>query len=532
MFDNFRIANRFVAVLIAYWISFMAVAISSYWGLTSARQSLQDVHEHGMVPSVQASDSMDKIVQNRLQVLLAFQHAPGSPLASIHDHPTVLHTDAIAKNRVEANQLFESMAVSMRTPEEKDLLEKAKIARTAWREKLDTAIKAIAAEDFSPGTMTAFLAAGRQEGEAAIQALKAIRDYKVKAADAATQEAERRYQFALLVFILAAAIGGGPATFMTVLLMGRMRSGFGYADSTAAAIASGDLSHSVTITGKDEIGHLLIQMHNMRESLHRVISRVRNGSDAIDSAAREVASGTLDLSNRTEQQASSLEKTASATEQLASTVQHNAENAAQANQLATSASEVAVRGGAVVAQVVQTMDDINTSSRKIMDIIGVIDGIAFQTNILALNAAVEAARAGEQGRGFAVVASEVRALAGRSAEAAKEIKSLIDDSVTKVGRGTEQVAQAGTTMEEIVLGIRRVADIVGEIASASREQSAGIAEINQAVVQLDGVTQQNAALVEETSAASSALQEQASQLASIAASFQLGAAQDAPRLLN
>jgi methyl-accepting chemotaxis protein len=262
-------------------------------------------------------------------------------------------------------------------------------------------------------------------------------------------------------------------------------------------------------------------MSTMRDNLHHVISQVRSGSDAIASAAGEVASGTLDLSNRTEQQAGSLEKTASASEELSSTVQHNADSAAQANQLAHAASALATRGGVVVSQVVDTMDAINTSSRKIVDIIAVIDGIAFQTNILALNAAVEAARAGEQGRGFAVVAAEVRSLAQRSATAAKEIKGLIDDSVDKVGRGTEQVAQAGNTMQEIVSGIQRVADIVGEIASASREQSAGIAEINQAVSQLDSVTQQNAALVEETSAASAALQEQASQLATVAASFQL-----------
>ena len=234
-----------------------------------------------------------------------------------------------------------------------------------------------------------------------------------------------------------------------------------------------------------------------------------------------MASGTLDLSNRTEQQAGSLEKTASASEELSSTVQHNANNAAQANQLASSASALANRGGVVVTQVVETMDAINISSRKIVVIIAVINGIAFQTNILALNAAVEAARAGEQGRGFAVVAAEVRSLAQRSATAAKEIKRLIDDSVDTVGRGTEQVAQAGNTMQEIVSGIQRVADIVGEIASASKEQSAGIAEINQLVSQLDGLTQQTAALVEETSAASAALQEQADQLATVAASFQL-----------
>jgi methyl-accepting chemotaxis protein len=524
MFDNFRITQRFVAVLITYWISFMSVALVSYWGLSSARDSLKTVHEKAMVSSLKLSDSVDKIVQSRLQILLAFQHAPGGPLASIHDHPVGAHTDSIAKMRTDANQLFDAITVSSGNPEEQALLNTAKQTRAAWHDRLEQAIKSIATGDFSPATMAAFLQAGRTEGEAAIKSMRDLRDMQVKMAELASNEAESRYRLAIGVFLVAAIVGGVPSSFMTFLLMGRMRSGFGQADQTATSIASGDLSRAVPHSGRDEIGHLLTQMSTMRDNLHHVITQVRSGSDAIASAAAEVASGTLDLSNRTEQQAGSLEKTASASEQLSSTVQHNADSAAQANQLANSASALATRGGTVVSQVVETMDAINTSSRKIVDIIAVIDGIAFQTNILALNAAVEAARAGEQGRGFAVVAAEVRSLAQRSATAAKEIKGLIDDSVDKVGRGTEQVAQAGSTMQEIVSGIQRVADIVGEIASASREQSAGIAEINLAVSQLDGVTQQNAALVEETSAASAALQEQARQLAQLAGSFQLEAA--------
>jgi methyl-accepting chemotaxis protein len=367
------------------------------------------------------------------------------------------------------------------------------------------------------------LQAGRTEGEASMKALATYRDYQVKQANNEYLAAESRFHNAVVVFVLAVVLGGLPAMVMTFMLLARLRQGFRLADEAASAIAGGDLSQVVPHAGTDEIGHLLGQMESMRTSLHQVISQVSSGSDAIASAANQVAVGTQDLSNRTENQASSLEQTAAASEQLASTVQNNADNAHQANQLATTASDVASRGGAVVAQVVSTMEAINTSSRKIVDIISVIDGIAFQTNILALNAAVEAARAGEQGRGFAVVASEVRSLAGRSAEAAREIKTLITDSVEKVGVGTEQVAQAGATMQEIVTGIRHVADIVGEIASASREQSTGIAQINQAVSQLDGVTQQNAALVEETSAASSALQGQAQELAKLAASFKLGA---------
>ena len=521
MLDKIRITQRFFVVLAIFSIGFLVVMAVSLWGLMSARDSLKTMHEDSIQHVLRAGSATEKIVQNRMQVLLAFQHAPDGPLASIHTHPTSTHTDAIDANKAEISRLYKLMEDAAVDPEEKAVWDSTKTARAAWLEKLDAASTAIKAGDFSPATMAAFLKAGREEGEAAMKAMGVFRDYQIKqAADAATV-AESHFSNAMVIFGLVIVLGGIPAVGMTLALMARLRSGFKLASESATAIAGGDLSHAVPQSGIDEIGRLLSQMEKMRGSLHRVISQVRQGSDSIASASSEVATGTQDLSNRTEQQASSLEKTASASEELASTVQNNAENAAQASQLAASASDVASRGGDVVSQVVGTMDAINTSSRKIVDIIGVIDGIAFQTNILALNAAVEAARAGEQGRGFAVVASEVRSLAQRSAEAAKEIKTLISDSVEKVGVGTQQVAQAGSTMQEIVTGIKRVADIVGEIASASREQSAGIAQINQSVTQLDGVTQQNAALVEETSAASNALQEQARELASLAASFQL-----------
>ncbi|MCI1016131.1 MCP four helix bundle domain-containing protein [Herbaspirillum sp. C7C2] len=298
--------------------------------------------------------------------------------------------------------------------------------------------------------------------------------------------------------------------------------------NVASAVAQGDLTVQIADTSKDETGMLLASLKTMNQNLHRIVSEVRTGTDTINTASSEIATGNLDLSSRTEEQAGALEETASAMEELTSTVKQNADNARQANQLAATASEVAVQGGSVVGQVVQTMGEINDASRKIVDIISVIDGIAFQTNILALNAAVEAARAGEQGRGFAVVASEVRTLAQRSASAAKEIKALIDDSVARVDNGSRLVEQAGSTMSEVVASVRRVTDVVAEISAASHEQSDGIEQINQAIVQMDEVTQQNAALVEQAAAAAQSLQEQSVRLSETVGVFKLSS-NDAPR---
>ncbi|ANY15990.1 methyl-accepting chemotaxis protein [Bordetella pseudohinzii] len=288
-------------------------------------------------------------------------------------------------------------------------------------------------------------------------------------------------------------------------------------------IASGDLTGRVEARSANEIGQLFAALKRMQESLTRTVSSVRRGVDEIHVGAREIAAGNTDLSSRTEEQAASLEETAASMEQLASTVKQNADNARQANQLAASASDVAERGGAVVSEVVQTMEGISASSRKISEIVSVIDGIAFQTNILALNAAVEAARAGEQGKGFAVVAGEVRSLAQRSAQAAKEIKTLIEDSVGKVAAGSQQVGRAGATMQEIVASVKRVTDIMGEIAAASQEQSSGIEQVNRAVTQMDEVTQQNAALVEEAAAAAGSMQDQSQRLAEAVAVFKIQA---------
>lgn len=294
-----------------------------------------------------------------------------------------------------------------------------------------------------------------------------------------------------------------------------------YAVSVARTVASGDLRNKIQSSSNDETGQLLHALRDMNDGLVKSVSQVRTGIDTIATASSQIAAGNLDLSSRTEEQASSLEETASSMEELTSTVKQNADNARQANQLAVSASGVAEKGGAVVSRVVDTMEDINASAKKIVDIIGVIDGIAFQTNILALNAAVEAARAGEQGRGFAVVASEVRNLAQRSAAAAKEIKTLIGDSVDKVELGSKLVEEAGVTMDEVVQSVRHVTDIMSEIMAASQEQSAGIEQVNQAIGQMDQVTQQNAALVEEAAAAAESLNEQAAKLAEAVSVFKL-----------
>ena len=287
-------------------------------------------------------------------------------------------------------------------------------------------------------------------------------------------------------------------------------------------IASGDLSETIEVTSHNEIGRLFAGIKRMQESMASMVTAVRSSTESIDTGAREIAMGNTDLSQRTEQQAASLQQTAQSMEQLTGTVRQNAENARQASQLAVNASDIATRGGDVVSQVVTTMQDIATSSSKVVDIIGVIEGIAFQTNILALNAAVEAARAGEQGRGFAVVAGEVRSLAQRSASAAKEIKELIGDSADKVQSGSTLVGRAGTTMDEIVQAVRRVTDIMGEISAASEEQSGGIEQVNRAVVQMDEVTQQNAALVEEAAAAAGSLEDQTRQLQAVLSGWKVG----------
>ena len=357
--------------------------------------------------------------------------------------------------------------------------------------------------------------------DAAILVINEIVNYEKAQAGAAATDAKHQYTvantFMLVLGCVAIVLGSVIAFFTTRSIVKPLQ----YAVKAAEAVAAGDLTTAIEVRTKDEMGQLMRAFKHMNDSLNGIVAEVRRGTDSITTASGEIASGNLDLSARTEQQAGALEETASSMEELTSTVKQNADNARQANVLAGSASEVAVKGGQVVSQVVDTMGAINASARKIVDIIGVIDGIAFQTNILALNAAVEAARAGEQGRGFAVVATEVRNLAQRSAAAAKEIKVLIGDSVAAVETGSKLVDEAGSTMEDIVASVARVTDIMSEISAASHEQEAGIEQINQAIGEMDSVTQQNAALVEEAAAAATSLREQAGQLAQAVSIFKL-----------
>ena len=433
----------------------------------------------------------------------------------------VVFKDVIADSVTKGSETIKKVEALLVTDEEKAVFKDIVAKRAKYQAGKDLVSKAKAgggaeaARAFDETFMPA--AKAYEAGVLSLLSLerRAI-DEMSHAIDAAN---ERSLQMGVLLTVLTLMAGACFAFFTSRSIVRPLRRAL----EVAETVASGDLTSRIEVTSTDETGQLMQALRGMNDSLAKVVGEVRQGTDTIATASSEIASGNQDLSSRTEEQASSLEQTAASMEELTSTVKQNADNARQANQLAVSASEVAMRGGTVVGQVVDTMSAINTSSRKIVDIISVIDGIAFQTNILALNAAVEAARAGEQGRGFAVVASEVRSLAQRSAAAAKEIKSLIDDSVSKVEAGSHQVAEAGQTMDEIVASVRRVTDIMGEISSASDEQTQGIEQINQAVTQMDQVTQQNAALVEEAAAAAASLQEQAGSLSQVVGVFKLNA---------
>jgi methyl-accepting chemotaxis protein len=424
-------------------------------------------------------------------------------------------------------------------PEEQKLFEavnKNRDAYTSARDKLMAAKRAGNPDEATRIFDTDFA----QISPRYIASLQAFLDYQRKEIDKTAEAIEESSNKSTTLLLWLGGITLLLGALFARTLTRSITKPLSEAVDMAESVAGGDLTRHIEVTRTDETGQLLMALKHMNDSLVQIVGDVRTGTQTIATASSEIASGNLDLSSRTEEQASSLEQTAASMEELTSTVKQNADNARQANQLAISASEVAVKGGMVVSEVVDTMGSINSSAKKIVDIIGVIDSIAFQTNILALNAAVEAARAGEQGRGFAVVASEVRSLAQRSAAAAKEIKALIDDSVHKVDAGAKLVDQAGVTMHEIVESVKRVTDIMGEITAASQEQTSGIEQVNKAITQMDHVTQQNAALVEEAAAASEAMQQQAANLAQAISVFKLDGddqsvqviAQAAPRYVN
>ena len=389
---------------------------------------------------------------------------------------------------------------------------------------------ALVNEDKKENAMVKFMFSMRPQQTKYFEQLDRFTSYQnaimVEAGEAAAAVSKRTQLLILLLAVGASLISVAVALFATRSITGPLNE----AVDIARRVADGDLTSVIDIGSSDETGQMMQALKHMNSSLTNIVAEVRAGTESIEVVSSQIANGNLDLSNRTEQQAGLLGETAGAMRQLTGTVQQNADNARQANQLAAQASEVALRGGSVVSHVIDTMGSITASSKKIVDIIGVIDGIAFQTNILALNAAVEAARAGEQGRGFAVVASEVRNLAQRSATAAKEIKTLIGNSVDKVREGSTLVEQAGVTMEEVVASVRRVADIVGEITAASQEQSMDIASVNYTILEMDETTQQNAALVEEAAAAAATMQDQAAKLARVVSVFKLNPQAASPSL--
>jgi len=512
---DWTIKQRLYALSLTCLAFIVVVAVTGYLAVKDLSHAKDEIALNGSA------------LKDQLQADMAHDALRGDVLASLL---AGAKKDAGAREDVKKalKAHVESFQEALKGLQEAPLNDKIKQAVEKVRPTMDAYLKAAqdtvdlafsdveAAHARFPEFMKAF---GNLEKE--MEALSDFIEENTKETTAAGQASASKSQLVILVVSAVAVLFGLLAAFATVrALLNRLGGELAYACDVVQRIAAGELTTPVS-TRKGDSTSLLAGMSRMQGSLHEAVTAIRGSTDQITTASKQIAAGNADLSQRTEEQASSLEETASSMEQLASTVRQNTENAKQANQLAAGASAVAVKGGEVVSQVVGTMDAINESSKKIVDIISVIDGIAFQTNILALNAAVEAARAGEQGRGFAVVASEVRSLAQRSAAAAKEIKELIGDSVHKVESGSELVHRAGKTMEEIVASVNRVTHIMAEIAAASQEQSSGIDQVNQAVMQMDQVTQQNAALVEEAAAAAESMQDQAQTLTRAVAVFKL-----------
>jgi len=517
---TFGIAQRLYTVSIAISLALMGLGVYAYVALHDAA-ARADFTEENRVPQLQA---MAELELNVTQVSLQLRHAILS-----RDEKELAETLAyVGQKRQQMNQLLDAFEKRLFSAEGKAHFAKLPPQLANFWQVGEANIALI--QNGDKEAAFAFLVDKTiparnslldvlKEG-VAVQS-KGLQDDidRVEAVINSTSNLTAAIAVVIAVVLLSFSV------FVGSLLRRRVA----VAQQVAERVRDGDLTQTVVNDRRDEFTPLLHALNDMQTALTRVVSDVRMSADSVSTASAEIAQGNADLSGRTEQQASALEQTSASMEELGSTARQNADNARQANQLAASASAVAVQGGDVVSQVVQTMKDINTSSKKISDIIGVIDGIAFQTNILALNAAVEAARAGEQGRGFAVVAGEVRNLAQRSAEAAKEIKGLIMASVERVEQGTTLVDQAGTTMQEVVTSIRRVTDIVGEISSASTEQNAGVSQVSEAVSQMDQTTQQNAALVEESAAAAASLQTQAQQLVQAVSVFKLSGHATSPR---
>jgi methyl-accepting chemotaxis protein len=524
------IKNRLLLVLGLSALLLMIVGGVGLYGAESSVSLLKTLSLRDKTAETDIWAMKARIQANRAELLSALEHDPSLAISRFHTDPVSDNFDIIEANNKKIEALLKTYQAGITDQEEKKLMD-------AWVADSDHF-----AMDYVD-RIAPFIQAN-EWGSAGAVTVKVI--FPLYAQSALSSEALIHYleqraksnrikvdgDIVAMRYLMIAIILLGIAMMIPMIwLLNRSIIGpLNRASDVARRVADGDLRSDVTVTSQDEVGEVLTALKDMNTSLAQTVYEVRAGAETIASASGQIAAGNLDLSNRTEVQAGSLEETASAMEELTATVKQNADNASQANQLAGTASEVAVKGGQVVAEVVATMSAINGSARKIADIIGVIDGIAFQTNILALNAAVEAARAGEQGRGFAVVATEVRSLAQRSASAAKEIKLLIDDSVDKAELGNKQASLAGSTMKEVVTSIQRVTDIMSEITAASHEQSIGIEQVNRAISQMDETTQQNAALVEQAAAAAKAMQDQAVHLEELVYKFKLpGEVQRAPR---
>lgn len=521
MFNGLTIRHLVIAALTASWMAFLALATVAVFSTEKTSLDLAQVAEIQLGRSRLAASLAQMATRNRTEVLQAFQHDPAGALFTLHNHPIDAHLQAVAQRQQVEAAAWRSLKAAGMSAEEAELVAKAEATFQLWHAGVNAALDRMRRNDFSPPSMAEYLKVGREQGDPLVAALDKVAERQMEQATAAAATAKVSGQ--RLVWLIAGlSLGVGvPGIGVCLLALKRLSRGFHEANEAAAAMAAGDLTKHHTTESSDEVGALLKQLEHTRQRLLELITGVRQSADSILTASAEVAAGNLDLSQRTEQTAGNLQRTSGTAQALGSTVQHNASSAQQASDLAGQASQVAERGGSAVAQVVTTMKDIEQGARKIAEIIGVIDGIAFQTNILALNAAVEAARAGDHGRGFAVVAGEVRALAQRSAQSAREIKDLIGASVSQVEAGSRHVDDAGRTMHDVVDSIQRVAQITHEISQQTTEQSRGVADVSDAVRSMDESTQHNAALVEQTAAAAESLRDQAQRLAQSVASFRL-----------